>query len=80
LAENLRKYNKKLDDNVFVYFAEDNESDKFLAQQAQSLIHSETKSPILRVSDPEVAKQLKLKSGSYYCYYKPSYINGFGQS
>jgi hypothetical protein len=54
LAENLRKYNKKLDDNVFVYFSEENDkSDKTLEQ---GLIYSETNSPILRVTDPELAK------------------------
>lgn len=56
LAESLRKYNKKLDDNVFVYFSEGNASDEFVEQQAQALIHSETNSPILRVTDPDLAK------------------------
>jgi hypothetical protein len=40
---------------------------------------SQTSSPILKVTDKELADQLKMKSGNFYCYYKPSYINGYGQ-
>lgn len=38
----------------------------------------ETRNPILIIKDQSLANQFKMKSGNFYCYYKPSYNNGFG--
>lgn len=27
--------------------------------------------------DEDLAKKFKMKAGRYYCYYKPSYLNGY---
>ena len=42
------------------------------------LIKSETRNPVLIVKDQELAEKLRMKPGIFYCYYRPSYINGFG--
>ena len=44
------------------------------------LIQSETRNKILQINNPELAKQLKMKPGVFYCYFKPSYLNGFEQA
>ena len=48
-------------------------------KQAMRLIKSESRNPVLIVKDQELAEKFNLKPGTFYCYYKPSYINGFGQ-
>jgi hypothetical protein len=37
----------------------------------------ETQNPILVISDKELGERLGMKEGSFYVYYKPSFINGF---
>jgi hypothetical protein len=32
------------------------------------------------VSDPQLAANLNMKPGNYYCYYKPSFLNGFSET
>jgi len=77
MAENLRAFNKALDDSTFIYAAGP-EDDKEVFENAMNLIKFETKNPILVVKNSELQKQLKMEPGKFYCYYKPSYINGFG--
>jgi hypothetical protein len=43
---------------------------------ALNLIRHET-DHILVVTDPEVAKELKLEPKTYYAYFQPSYLNGY---
>jgi len=31
------------------------------------------------VSDLKAAQDLHMEDGKFYCYYKPSYLNGFGK-
>jgi hypothetical protein len=49
-----------------------------MTREAMRLLKSETRNPILEVTNPELAEKLKMTPGNFYCYYKPSYINGFG--
>lgn len=42
-------------------------------------MRQETENPLLQVNDPDLAKRLNMKPGHFYCYYKPSYINGYEQ-
>jgi hypothetical protein len=74
----LRKYNTDLNDQTFVYCS-DSAVDSEETKHAMRLIKSETKSPILMVRDTELATSMRMKPGVFYCYYKPSYVNGFGQ-
>jgi len=34
---------------------------------------------VLSVCDDDLAKKLRMKPGVFYCFFKPSYVNGFGQ-
>ena len=43
------------------------------------MMKQETGNPIFTVSDPELIKSLKFTPGKFYCYYKPSYLNGYAQ-
>lgn len=42
-------------------------------------MRQETENPILVVNDSELAAQMQMKAGRFYCYFKPSFINGFEQ-
>jgi hypothetical protein len=41
-------------------------------------MRQESRNPLL-VADPEVGRELRMESGKFYVYYKPSFINGFEQ-
>lgn len=43
------------------------------------LMRNETRNPLLTVCDAELASKLRMQPGVFYCYFKPSYVNGFGQ-
>lgn len=78
LAEALRSGNRGINDSTFVYCAEgEQDFKKYHNQQALQLINSETRNPVLRVSSKALADELQMKPGHFYCYYKPSYANGF---
>ena len=77
LADKLEEMNKRLDDSTFVFYSGGAQRNA-THMHAQRLIKSETRNPILEVKDQRLAKELGMKAGSYYCYYKPSYVNGFG--
>ena len=78
LAENLRNFNTDLNDQTFVYCSDGSPESPEL-KHAIRLIRSETKNPILLVRDLDLAEKMRMKPGVFYCYYKPSYVNGFGQ-
>ena len=44
---------------------------------ALSIISHETQYQILEVRDLEMAKFIKMEPGKFYCFYKPSFVNGF---
>ena len=39
----------------------------------------ESNKPIFEISDKDLSAKLNMKPGCYYCYFKPSFINGYGQ-
>ncbi len=80
LAESLRTFNLEIDDCTFVHCSTRSLSSKETtdAQNVYRLIKSQSKNPVLQVTDASLAKKLGMEDGKYYCYYKPSYINGFG--
>lgn len=41
-----------------------------------NLLRAETEH-VLVVTDPSMAQTCRLEPGKYYCYFKPSYLNGF---
>jgi len=61
------------EDKTFVYCEDSSQN----VEEALRLIRGETNNQILLVSDSELAKSLKMKPGYFYCYYKPSFLNGF---
>ena len=46
-------------------------------EMAFRMMKAETKNPILQVTDTELAKKLGMEDGKFYCYYKPSHLNGY---
>ena len=41
------------------------------------MLSHETSHQILEVRDLEMAKFIKMEPGKFYCFYKPSFVNGF---
>jgi len=76
LAESLRSFNTEVGDSTFVYCASESD-DREILREAEKLLKSETRNPILVVKNTELAEELRMEPGKYYCYYKPSYLNGF---
>lgn len=77
LAENLRSFNKNLDDSVNVYCADPTSTNSESVRSAIRMIRDDSSNPLLVVRDPELAAKFDMKPGSFYCYFKPSYLNGF---
>ena len=75
LAESLREGNRSLNDCTFVYCQGNEEID----MHAYRLVQSETRNQVLCVRSQELMQELRMEPGKYYCYYKPSYVNGFAQ-
>ena len=73
LAESLRTGNRGLSDCTFVY-AEGTEE---MNDYAHRLILSETRNSVLKVTSTKVMDELRMEAGKFYCYYKPSYVNGY---
>ena len=44
---------------------------------ALRIISHETQYQILEVRDLEMAKFIKMEPGKFYCFFKPSFVNGF---
>ena len=76
LAENLRKFNTEFEDSTFVYYPSESDDQKIL-REVEKLLKSETRNPILIVKNSKLAEKLGMTPGKYYCYYKPSFLNGF---
>lgn len=74
LAESLRTYNKNLHDKMFV-FCEDSSLPEM--DKATRLLRSQSRNPVMVVRDKKLAGELRMEPGIFYCYYKPSYINGY---
>lgn len=65
-----------MDDMTFVYFEDATVKDKPLFQDLQqAFIQNDSKSNLVRVRSKELAKQLKMETGKFYCVYKPSFAN-----
>ena len=63
---------------MFVYCeGSSTDLDSFTTRAALRLVKSECKNPVLKVTDPTFASKLNMKPGNFYCYYKPTWINGF---
>jgi hypothetical protein len=75
LAEILREGNVELKDQTFVYCSDGTEGEEF--RHALRLIKSETNNPVCYIKHGELAKEMRMKPGVFYCYYKPSYVNGY---
>jgi len=41
------------------------------------MMRHESENPLLEVRDQELAEKIGMKPGKFYCYYKPSFVNGF---
>jgi hypothetical protein len=50
---------------------------KTYPEQAFRLLRHESTHQILELRDENLAKQMKMEPGKFYCYYKPSLINGY---
>ena len=81
LADNLKRYNKSLNDTTIVYCkgADQDDMSKESTKAAIRLMRQESKNPLLIASGEEITKQLRMEPGKFYAYYKPSFINGFEQ-
>ena len=44
---------------------------------ALRILKHESQHQVLEVRDSATAKELKMEPGKFYCYYKPSFLNGF---
>ena len=42
---------------------------------ARQLIQNETTNRLVHLTDVEVAKQIGMEEGKYYCFYNPSLVN-----
>ena len=40
-------------------------------------MRSESKNPLLVITNEDLAEKLQMQKGKFYAYYKPSFINGF---
>lgn len=41
------------------------------------MMRHESENPLLEVRDQALAEKIGMQPGKFYCYYKPSFINGF---
>lgn len=41
------------------------------------MMRQESKNPILVIKDEALSEKLNMKKGKFYCYFKPSFVNGF---
>ena len=73
----LKTNNTELDSLTVMYCPDGDPKKSALEQKALQLLTHETQHQILEVRDPEVAKFVKMEPGKFYCYYRPSYVNGF---
>ncbi|CDW85809.1 UNKNOWN [Stylonychia lemnae] len=87
LAERLNQFNKSLNDTTIVYVHDpskattptDGTSNVDTKQISFRLMRQETENPILQINDLELAQKLNMQPGKFYCYFKPSFINGYEQ-
>lgn len=78
LSESLREGNVNLDDMTVLYCKDtENEVCDKISSLALNFLRHESSNQVLEVRDKELAEKLKMTPGKFYCYYKPSYINGF---
>ena len=77
LSEALKENNKKLDDLTILYCEDADTQDKEETARALRILKHESQFQILKVTDSVLSKAMRLKPGKYYCYYKPSFINGY---
>ena len=62
-----------------VYYEDEELKDSESTKVALRLLRAESKNPILILRDSDLAERLHMRKGKFYCYYKPSFINGFEQ-
>ena len=79
LAEKIRTQNKSLNDTTIVYCSGEGEERNETLKNAIRLMRQESKNPILVINDKALSEQVRMESGKFYVYYKPSFINGFEQ-
>ena len=78
LAEALKQNNVKFDDVTIVY-CRNPHIDGQVEQHAVNFARHESGKQVLEVRDAKLAQELKMEPGKFYCYYKPTLINGFEQ-
>ena len=75
LGEAIAKGNRELYDMTVLYCAKDAEKDE-VEQFSCQLMRSESRNQILETEGgSKFAKELNLKPGHFYAYYKPSALN-----
>ena len=77
LIDALKNNNTELDSLTIAYYNDGSEEKREIRQRALCILSHETQHQILEVRDPEMAKFVKMEPGKFYCYYRPSYANGF---
>ena len=64
-----------MDDMTFVYFEDPDAPKRPFLDLQLAFIQNDSKSNLVKVKSRELAKQLKMEPGKFYCYYKPSFAN-----
>ena len=77
LVQALKENNTQLDSLTIAYCTDGDPKRRDLEQKALRLLAHETQHQILEVRDLELANFIKMEPGKFYCYYKPSFANGF---
>lgn len=73
----MKTNNTELDSLTVVFCTDGNPATFELEQKALRLLTHETQHQVLEVRDMEMAKFIKMEPGKFYCFYKPSYVNGY---
>ncbi len=73
----LKENNTQLDSLTIVYCNDGDTDRQKVDQMALRLLAHESQHQILEVRDMEMAKFIKMEPGKFYCYYRPSFVNGF---
>ena len=77
LVDTLKANNTELDSLTIVYCTDGNPKTYEQEQKALRMLTHESQHQVLEVRDLGMARFIKMEPGKFYCYYKPSYANGF---
>jgi hypothetical protein len=79
LADYIGKFNTNLNDITVVYCYDPDTRNNEATKVGFRMMRHESDNPILEIRDEELAQRIGMQKGKFYCYYKPSFINGFEQ-